>query len=142
VEARELAGTLAPFWARVAGGEQPHAFLSEALRVAHGLDEPATAAMLLKPFRVERLTRRHAAGLTALVERYGEGWAGDVLQSWFGRDRQSMEFAFDLWAHDDVSKHADAILARLRAGTMPCDCAWPDAQIDAFQRWIDAGKLL
>ena len=48
-----MAGTLAPFWARVASGEQPQAFLSKALRVAHGLNEPATAAMLLKPFRVE-----------------------------------------------------------------------------------------
>ena len=26
-----------------------------------------------------------------------------------------MSFAFDLWSHDDVSQHADAILARLRA---------------------------
>ena len=32
-----------------------------------------------------------------------------------------MRFAFDLWSHDDVSRNADAILARLRAGTMPCD---------------------
>jgi hypothetical protein len=51
-----------------------------------------------------------------------------------------MQWAFDLWSDDDVSAHADAILARLRAGTMPCDGAWPDAQIDLFQRWIDAGK--
>jgi hypothetical protein len=55
-------------------------------------------------------------------------------------DRESMQWAFDLWSYDDVSAHADAILARLRAGTMPCDGAWPDAQIDLFQRWIDAGK--
>jgi hypothetical protein len=56
------------------------------------------------------------------------------------RDRQSMEFAFDLWSCDDVSKHADAILGRLRSGTMPCDGAWPDEKIKVFQRWIDAGK--
>jgi hypothetical protein len=55
------------------------------------------------------------------------------------RDRQSMTFAFDLWSHDDVSQHAEAILGRLRSGTMPCDGAWPDAQIEVFQRWIDAG---
>jgi hypothetical protein len=41
----------------------------------------------LKPFRVEMLTRRHAAGLAALVERYGEGWARDVLGTWFDRGR-------------------------------------------------------
>jgi hypothetical protein len=28
-------------------------------------------------------------------------------------DRESMQLAFDLWSHDDVSKHADAILGRL-----------------------------
>ena len=32
------------------------------------------------------------------------------------RDRDSMRFAFDLWSHDDVSAHADAILARLQSG--------------------------
>jgi len=56
------------------------------------------------------------------------------------RDRQSMQFAFDLWSYDDVAAHADAILARLRAGTMPCDGAWPKDQVDAFQSWINAGK--
>jgi hypothetical protein len=55
------------------------------------------------------------------------------------RDRRSMLFAFDLWSYDDVSGHSGAILARLRSGTMPCDGAWPDGQVDAFQRWIDAG---
>jgi hypothetical protein len=57
------------------------------------------------------------------------------------RDRQSMEFAFDLWSYDDVSQHADAILGRLRAGTMPCDGTWPQAQVDLFQRWSQGGKL-
>jgi hypothetical protein len=55
------------------------------------------------------------------------------------RDRQSMQFAFDLWSHNDVSQHASAILERLRNGTMPCDGAWPQAQIDVFARWIDNG---
>jgi hypothetical protein len=55
------------------------------------------------------------------------------------KDRQAMRFAFDLWSHNDVSQQADAILARLRAGTMPCDGAWPPEKIDAFERWIAAG---
>ena len=54
-------------------------------------------------------------------------------------DRRSMTFAFDLWSHDDVAANSDAILERLRNGTMPCDGAWPDEQIEAFQRWVDAG---
>jgi hypothetical protein len=56
------------------------------------------------------------------------------------RDRESMRFAFDLWSHDDVSEHADAILSRLRDGTMPCDGTWPEAQIDLLQRWADTGR--
>jgi len=55
-------------------------------------------------------------------------------------DRRSMEFAFDLWSYDDVVQDADAILGRLRNGSMPCDGAWPDEQVELFQRWIDAGK--
>jgi hypothetical protein len=56
------------------------------------------------------------------------------------RDRESMQLAFDLWSHEDVSQHADAILARLQEGTMPCDGAWPQAQVDLFQRWAEGGK--
>jgi len=55
-------------------------------------------------------------------------------------DRDSMHKAFDLWSYDDVSANADAILGRLREGTMPCDGAWPDAQVDAFARWVESGK--
>ena len=56
------------------------------------------------------------------------------------RDRRSMEFAFDLWSRDGVSQHADAIFARLQAGTIPCDGAWPQAQVDLFERWVASGK--
>ncbi len=55
-----------------------------------------------------------------------------------GRDRQSMKFAFDLWTYADVKLHADAILVRLRDGTMPCDGAWPDEKLDVFARWLAA----
>jgi truncated hemoglobin YjbI len=56
------------------------------------------------------------------------------------QDRASMTFAFDLWSHDDVSTHADAILDRLQEGTMPCDGAWPRERVEIFERWIAAGK--
>jgi hypothetical protein len=54
-------------------------------------------------------------------------------------DRESMEFAFDLWSHEEVVENSELILERLRDGTMPCDGAWPDAQIRVFQAWIEAG---
>jgi hypothetical protein len=54
-------------------------------------------------------------------------------------DHESMEFAFDLWSRDDVAENSDAILERLRDGTMPCDGAWPDERIRVFETWVDAG---
>jgi truncated hemoglobin YjbI/CDGSH-type Zn-finger protein len=54
-------------------------------------------------------------------------------------DRRSMEFAFDLWSYDDVRTNAEAILGRIRAGTMPCDGAWPTEWVDVLDRWIKTG---
>jgi CDGSH-type Zn-finger protein len=55
-------------------------------------------------------------------------------------DRSSMRFAFDLWSHEDVSKHASVILERVRAGTMPCDGAWPQEKVELFEKWTKKGK--
>ena len=55
-------------------------------------------------------------------------------------DRDSMRSSFDLWSYDDVSAHADAILAVVGAGSMPCDGAWPQAQVDRFRDWIEDEK--
>ena len=63
----------------------------------------------------------------------------DIKPLFRERDRRSMLSHFDLWSYDDVVAHADGILSRLRDGSMPCDSAWPDEQIELFQRWVDAG---
>ncbi len=67
------------------------------------------------------------------------GYAAHIKQLFRSTDRESMRFAFDLWSYADVTTHATAILARLRAGSMPCDGAWPAEKIAVFDRWIDAG---
>ncbi len=51
-----------------------------------------------------------------------------------------MSFAFDLWSFEDVGSRAAEILARLRDGSMPCDGAWPAANIEVFQRWASTGQ--
>ena len=56
-------------------------------------------------------------------------------------DRESMMFTFDLWDVDDVRSNADAILERLRDGSMPCDDGWSSEEVDLFGRWIATGKL-
>jgi len=68
------------------------------------------------------------------------GFESNVKPLFRNRDRESMKTHFDLWSYDDVSAHSDAILARLRAGSMPCDGAWPEAQVDVFARWVETGK--
>ena len=50
---------------------------------------------------------------------------------------EPISFGEHIKAH--VAGHGDAILARLRDGSMPCDGAWPVAQIDLFQRWVESG---
>ncbi len=55
-------------------------------------------------------------------------------------DRRAMLASFDLWSHDDVSAHTDAILRAVATGAMPCDTAWPQEQVDVVRRWVAAGK--
>jgi hypothetical protein len=66
-------------------------------------------------------------------------FAQDIKPLFREGDRESMKWAFDLSSYDDVAANSDAILGRLQDGTMPCDGAWPEEQVDLFQRWVDAG---
>jgi hypothetical protein len=68
-------------------------------------------------------------------------FAADIRPLFRDKDVKAMKGRFDLSDHDDVSEHADKIHQRLSAGTMPCDGAWPAAQVELFQKWIDDGKL-
>jgi hypothetical protein len=68
------------------------------------------------------------------------GFEAQIKPMFREHDRESMERSFDLWSYEDVSQHADAILARLRAGDMPCDGAWPQENVDLFASWTEGGK--
>jgi hypothetical protein len=68
------------------------------------------------------------------------GFEATIKPMFRDKDREAMQGRFDLWSHDDVSAHAEAILARLRNGSMPCDGAWPAAQVALFQDWVERGK--
>lgn len=68
------------------------------------------------------------------------GFAPHIKPLFRTQDRNSMRFAFDLWSYDDVVQHAGAILDQVRAGSMPCDGAWPTEWVETFARWIDNGK--
>jgi hypothetical protein len=71
----------------------------------------------------------------------GVSFDQDIKPLFRERDRDSMIRVsnFDLWSYEDVRDNAQPILDRLRSGSMPCDGAWPEAQVDLFERWTDEG---
>jgi hypothetical protein len=54
-------------------------------------------------------------------------------------DVDSMAFAFDLLAYNDVRANAEAIYERLADGSMPCDGGWPAEAVERFRAWIEDG---
>jgi hypothetical protein len=66
-------------------------------------------------------------------------FAKDIKPLFRESDRTAMLNAFDLWSVDDVTANSGAILGAVESGSMPCDGAWPDEQVDLLRRWIDGG---
>ena len=66
-------------------------------------------------------------------------FANDIKPLFRESDRTAMLSAFDLWSFEDVTANSDRILGAVEAGSMPCDGAWPDEQVDLLRRWIDGG---
>lgn len=63
----------------------------------------------------------------------------DIRPLFRDKDRQRMQWAFDLWRLEDVKTYADQILERLEDGDMPCDGAWSAEQIERFREWAETG---
>jgi hypothetical protein len=78
--------------------------------------------------------------MTSAGEGGGLSFERDIRPLFRDKDRGSMMAAFDLFQYEDVAEHADAIVGSVRSGQMPCDGAWPDADVNKLQHWIDAGK--
>jgi hypothetical protein len=78
--------------------------------------------------------------MTSPTERGELSFERDIKPLFRTKDRDSMLAAFDLFEHADVVDNADAILGALRSGKMPCDGAWPEADVDLLQQWIESGK--
>jgi hypothetical protein len=67
------------------------------------------------------------------------GFQSDIRPLFREHDRESMQFAFDLWNYDEVKESAREILGRLHDGSMPCDGAWTQEKIESFERWVESG---
>jgi hypothetical protein len=88
--ARTAAATLAPFWdSAVAGRRAPqdHDQASQifglALRAADAVADAPTAAMLLRPFRIDDLDHGHADSFGKMAGRYGQPWTAEQVRTWF-----------------------------------------------------------
>jgi hypothetical protein len=68
-------------------------------------------------------------------------YATDIRRLFREKDINAMKRAFDLSKYEDVSENAENILKYLADGRMPCDGAWPAAEVDLFRKWIADGKL-
>jgi hypothetical protein len=63
----------------------------------------------------------------------------DIRPLFRDEDVESMSGHFDLSSYEEVRDHAEAIHARLAAGSMPCDGPWPAENVEQFGQWMDAG---
>ena len=55
-------------------------------------------------------------------------------------DIDSMKaYGLDLSSYEEVKAKAEAIYATLKDGSMPCDGAWMDEQVELFKRWMNEG---
>lgn len=149
--AQAAAATLASFWdgavrARTADHRGGAAGLfGKALRAADELADAETAAMLLRPFRVENLAAAQAGPFGKIAGRYGQQWAATLLQTWFGGDQPAWVYGAGLdrtqWVADQLPGLCAGLHATGSAGVAAAqrllDLAWEWAgqQIGAVLAW-------
>jgi 2OG-Fe(II) oxygenase superfamily len=113
-DARAAAATLAPFWDTALGGRAPEgraSIFGPALRAADAVADADTAAMLLRPFRIENLDHESVDSFGIIAGRYGQPWTAELARTWFGRRRPA-------WAYGDGQERP-----RWIAGRLPGLCA-------------------
>ena len=67
-------------------------------------------------------------------------FAKDIKPLFRAKDVNAMKKLFDLSRYEDVQSYAAGILQKLTEGSMPCDGAWPEEQVDLFRRWVEDGR--
>jgi hypothetical protein len=92
--AQVAAATLAPFWDRALRLRTPEetGLFGQALRAADAVADAGSAAMLLRPFRIENLTGADADSLGKIAGRYGQPWTADLLRTWFGGGQRAWAY--------------------------------------------------
>jgi len=96
--AQAAAATLAPFWDSVLRGRTPgdrgrvSGIFGKALRAAEAVADAETAAMLLRPFRIENLTDAYVNPFGKIAGGYGQRWTAELLRTWFSGDQPAWAY--------------------------------------------------
>jgi 2OG-Fe(II) oxygenase superfamily len=136
--AQAAAATLAPFWDSALRGRTPEGrgrvsgLLGKALRAADAVAEAETAAMLLRPFRIENLTDAYVDSFGKIADRYGQRWTADLLRTWFGGEHQAWAYGGGQerpqWVAEWLPGLCEGLYARGSAGAVDAqrlvDLAW------------------
>src|SRR6185437_16300974 len=97
--ARTVAATLGSFWRGVWTDD---VLFGKALRAADLIEDAATAAMLLRPFRIGSLNSVHACPFARIADRYGHEWTAELLRSSFGEDERHQGPDAQGWVADSL----------------------------------------
>ena len=96
--AQAAAATLAPFWDGALRGQAPQdstrtsGIIGKALRAADVVADAETAAMLLRPFRIENLADKHVDPFGKIADEYGQRWTAELLRTWYGEDQPTWAY--------------------------------------------------
>ena len=91
-----------------------------------------TAAMLLRPFRIENLTDACVDSFGRIVGRYGQRWIAELLRTWFGGDQPAWAYGGGQerpqWMADWLPSLCEGLQATGSAGAVAAqrllDLAW------------------
>jgi predicted 2-oxoglutarate/Fe(II)-dependent dioxygenase YbiX len=136
--ARAAAATLAPFWDRALRARTPEdtgrvsGLFGKALRAADVVADAETAAMLLRPFRLENLITKHVNSFGKIAHEYGQRWTAELLRTWFGGDQSALAYGAGherpQWVTDRLPDLCAGLQARGNAGAAAAqrllDLAW------------------
>ena len=136
--AQAAAATLAPFWdgalrGRTAEeGGRVSGLFGQALRAAELVADAETAAMLLRPFRIENLTEAYVNPFGRIADQYGQPWTAELLRAWSGGDQPAWAYGGGQerpqWVADRLPGLCKGLHATGGAGTVPAqrllDLAW------------------
>ena len=96
--AQAAAATLEPFWDGALRTRTPEqrgrvsGLLGKALLAADAVADAETAAMLLRPFRIENMTDAYVDSFGKIAGRYGQRWTAELLRAWFGGEQPAWAY--------------------------------------------------